>query len=63
MGDDGLEGARAISAAGGTLLTEAAATCVVYGMPRSVYEAGLGARSVALDQVPHEIIEHVIHRR
>ena len=40
MGDDGLRGARAIVAAGGRVLTEAEATCVVYGMPRVVKEAG-----------------------
>src|SRR5690606_38226035 len=36
MGDDGLAGARAIAAAGGALLTESAASAVVYGMPRVV---------------------------
>jgi two-component system chemotaxis response regulator CheB len=55
MGDDGLEGARAIAAAGGGLLTESASTCVVYGMPRSVYEANLGAEPVPLDQMAREI--------
>ncbi|HSR95861.1 MAG TPA: chemotaxis-specific protein-glutamate methyltransferase CheB [Kofleriaceae bacterium] len=55
MGDDGLAGARAIAAAGGTLLTEAASTCVVYGMPRSVYDAGLGARAIPLDHMAQEI--------
>ena len=55
MGDDGLDGSRAIAAAGGTLLTEAASSCVVYGMPRCVYEAGLGAYAVALDQMAAEI--------
>lgn len=55
MGDDGLLGARAIAAAGGSLLTEAASTCVVYGMPRSVYDAGLGAHAVPLDQMAQEI--------
>jgi two-component system chemotaxis response regulator CheB len=55
MGDDGLEGARAIAAVGGSLLTEAASTCVVYGMPRSVYEARLGAEAVPLDQMAREI--------
>lgn len=57
MGDDGLAGARTIAAAGGRLLTEAASTCVVYGMPRSVYDAGLGAQSVPLDQMAKEIAE------
>jgi two-component system, chemotaxis family, protein-glutamate methylesterase/glutaminase len=63
MGDDGLVGARAISAAGGALLTESAATSVVYGMPRVVFEAGLGARQASLDNVPSEIINHVPTRR
>jgi two-component system chemotaxis response regulator CheB len=55
MGDDGLEGARTIAAAGGRLITEAASTCVVYGMPRCVYDAGLGAQAVPLDQMAREI--------
>jgi len=55
MGDDGLAGARAIANAGGSLLTEAAASCVVYGMPRCVQEAGLGATEVALDVMAQEI--------
>lgn len=59
MGDDGLEGARAIAAAGGTLLTESAASCVVYGMPRCVDEAGLGAVKIDLDRMATEIAERV----
>ena len=59
MGDDGLAGARDIAAAGGGLVTEAASTCVVYGMPRCVAEAGLGARSAPLDLIHHEIMNHV----
>ena len=41
MGADGLAGARALKATGGIVLSEAEATCVVYGMPRAVEEAGL----------------------
>ncbi|MEJ7596946.1 MAG: chemotaxis-specific protein-glutamate methyltransferase CheB [Kofleriaceae bacterium] len=59
MGDDGLEGARAVSRGGGSLLTESAATCVVYGMPRCVFEANLGARAVSLDEMAVEIAKHV----
>jgi two-component system, chemotaxis family, protein-glutamate methylesterase/glutaminase len=55
MGDDGLVGARKIAAAGGALLTEASSSCVVYGMPRCVYEAGLGAVDVPLDSMADEI--------
>lgn len=59
MGDDGLAGARAIAAASGTLLSEDPSTCVVYGMPRAVYEAGLGAIAVPLDRMAEEIAARV----
>ncbi|NVJ28555.1 chemotaxis-specific protein-glutamate methyltransferase CheB [Myxococcus sp. AM011] len=49
MGDDGREGSRAIRAAGGTILTESESSCVVYGMPRAVDEAGLATASAPLD--------------
>ncbi|MBS1122729.1 MAG: protein-glutamate methylesterase [Deltaproteobacteria bacterium] len=59
MGDDGLAGARAIVAAGGSLLTESASTCVVYGMPRCVDEARLGACSIPIGGMAEEIIRRV----
>jgi two-component system chemotaxis response regulator CheB len=59
MGDDGLEGSRAIARVGGALLTESPATCVVYGMPRVVDEARLGAMSLALDNIAAEITRRV----
>eukprot|EP00752_Nemacystus_decipiens_P015806 g14116.t1 len=40
MGADGREGAKAIQAAGGKLITQSARSCVVYGMPKAVDEAG-----------------------
>jgi two-component system chemotaxis response regulator CheB len=49
MGEDGLEGARQIHAAGGRVLTEAESSCVVYGMPRAVSEAGLSTGSFPLE--------------
>jgi two-component system chemotaxis response regulator CheB len=59
MGEDGLTGAREIAAAGGSLVTESASTAVVYGMPRVVYEAGLGAVAKPIDQVAQEIVGRV----
>lgn len=41
MGDDGLLGARKVKAAGGLLMAQEHASCVVYGMPKAVVEAGL----------------------
>lgn len=40
MGDDGARGAAAIRAAGGRVIAQHESTCVVYGMPRAVVEAG-----------------------
>jgi len=57
MGDDGTAGARAIAEAGGEVITEAASTCIVYGMPRSVVEAGYSAASVPLDDMAARIVE------
>lgn len=41
MGRDGLDGARAVHAAGGTVLAQDRDSSVVWGMPRAVTEAGL----------------------
>jgi two-component system, chemotaxis family, protein-glutamate methylesterase/glutaminase len=37
--------------------TEAEETCVVYGMPRAVVEAGLSDRSLALTQIAQALQE------
>jgi len=55
MGKDGLEGARAVKAAGGRVLVEAESTCVVYGMPRAVAEAGLADEVLPLQDLPAAI--------
>jgi two-component system chemotaxis response regulator CheB len=51
MGDDGYQGARAICAAGGRIVNESAASCVVYGMPRVVREAGLSSAEATIDRM------------
>ncbi len=57
MGADGRDGAAWIKARGGRVLTEAAVSCVVYGMPRSVDEAGLSDASVHIEQMADAIME------
>jgi two-component system chemotaxis response regulator CheB len=57
MGDDGRAGAAWIKARNGSILTEAEETCIVYGMPRSVVEAGLSDESVPLDRMAEAIVE------
>jgi two-component system chemotaxis response regulator CheB len=51
MGSDGLEGCRQIKRSGGHVVAEDERTCVVYGMPKVVVEAGLADRVAQLDDV------------
>lgn len=51
MGDDGRAGAAWVKAQGGTVWTEAAETCVIYGMPRAVAEAGLSDQTLPLGSI------------
>lgn len=44
MGNDGLEGARAVADAGGLVLAQDEASAAVYGMPKAVIDAGLACR-------------------
>ncbi len=57
MGSDGTRGARAIRAAGGVVVAEHESSCVVYGMPRSVIEAGLANRVAPLPGLIKTIME------
>lgn len=59
MGSDGKQGAAWIKSQGGLVFTEAESSCVVYGMPSVVMEAGLSDKSVALEDMAHAIREVV----
>jgi two-component system chemotaxis response regulator CheB len=51
MGDDGVEGARAIRDAGGVVIAESAETAVVYGMPGAAVRAGIPQKELPLPQI------------
>jgi two-component system chemotaxis response regulator CheB len=59
MGNDGLVGSHAIRGAGGRVLTEAESSCVVYGMPRSVCEAGLSSAAAPIESMAALILRHL----
>src|SRR3954471_23352386 len=59
MGSDGRDGSAWIKARGGSILTESEETCVVYGMPRSVVEAGLSDAVIPLDRMAQAIMERI----
>lgn len=60
MGEDGCEGVRAMKRQGCICLTQEESTCVVYGMPRAVDEAGLSDERVSLDQLAQRI-QQLVH--
>jgi two-component system chemotaxis response regulator CheB len=59
MGNDGQQGAAWIKAEGGQVFTETEASCVVYGMPRAVVEAGCSDRQIALDGLAQALVESI----
>lgn len=59
MGTDGKEGASWIKAKGGKVFTEAESSCIVYGMPRAVFEAGLSDKVVSLEQMAEAVQETI----
>ena len=59
MGADGRDGSAWIKARGGQIITEAEQSCVVYGMPRSVVEAGLSDVAAPLETMFEVILERL----
>jgi two-component system chemotaxis response regulator CheB len=51
MGDDGVQGARAIVAAGGIVIAESERTAVVYGMPGAAVRAKVVTKSLPLPEI------------
>ena len=63
MGHDGTAGAVALHEAGGAVLAEDESTCVVWGMPRAVYERGVTDRVVPLDGMAEALVAALAARR
>jgi two-component system chemotaxis response regulator CheB len=59
MGSDGKQGAAWIKSQGGLVFAEAEESCIVYGMPWSVVDAGLSDKIVPLDRMAQSILEVV----
>lgn len=61
MGADGREGARMLSKLGATIWAQDEASCVVYGMPQAVVNAGLASHSIGLEQMADAILKESGH--
>lgn len=59
MGKDGANGAVLTHSLGGKVIAEDESSCVVWGMPRSVVEAGVADEVVPLPEIPNAIARAV----
>ena len=59
MGNDGLKGLIAMKKTGGRIFAQSEETCVVYGMPKAVVDAGLADKVLAIEEVAGEIVNSV----
>ena len=59
MGSDGLEGMRAIKEKHGRTIAQNEASCVVYGMPKSVVDAGIVDKVVSLERISGEVVNMI----
>ena len=59
MGNDGLMGCGEVKKQGGKVIVEAEESCIVYGMPKVVYEAGLADSKVPLYDIYYTINRYI----
>lgn len=59
MGNDGVKGLAALKKTGARIFAQDEDTCVVYGMPRAVVEAGIADKILPIEEMAGEIINAV----
>jgi len=59
MGRDGLEGSRRLVSKGGSVIAQDEASSAVWGMPRSVAEAGLACAILPPDKIARRVASMV----
>lgn len=60
MGNDGTNGARAIKNAGGLVVAQDEATCVIFGMPAEAIKAGVVDQVLGIDDIYQAIEKRVV---
>jgi two-component system chemotaxis response regulator CheB len=63
MGTDGTKGAAEVAAAGGSVIAQDEASSVVWGMPRSVAQAGLCSAVLPLNQIAAKVLTLLVGGR
>lgn len=59
MGADGAKGLSAMKATGSRVFAQNEETCIVYGMPKAVVDAGIADKVLALEDIAGEIVNSV----
>lgn len=59
MGSDGVKGLTLLKSGGGRIFAQNEETCVVYGMPKAVVDAGIADKVLAIEEMAGEIINAV----
>lgn len=63
MGSDGLDGCRNLRARGGMVVAESRESCIVYGMPKAVIEAGVADAVLPLPRIAAGLVDGLHGRR
>ncbi len=59
MGNDGCKGLQAMKRTGARIFAQNEETCVVYGMPKAVVDAGIADKVLPLEEIAGEIVNSV----
>lgn len=59
MGSDGMEGVKVLKQKGGRALAQSDASCVVYGMPKAIVDAGLADEIVDIEEMAQAIMANL----
>jgi len=59
MGSDGVKGLTALKKTGGRIFAQNEESCVVYGMPRAVVDAGIADKILSIEEMAGEIVNAV----
>lgn len=62
MGSDGMEGMKILKAKGGRALAQNDQSCVVYGMPKAIVDAGLADEVLDIDDMAGAILANLYKR-
>lgn len=57
MGSDGCEGCRMMKQKGSVIWAQNEDTCVVYGMPQAIVNAGVADLVLPLDEIADDIVK------